>query len=132
MNIAGSTKSVYVSWIDDPEQFWIQPVDTEDTLAQLSEDVQAEYITGGGASKKVAKVTKGMAVVAQFTDDECWYRAVVESVGEKITVRFVDYGNTDTVTLDALREITDTLMKQSAMASCCSLADIRPLQSGKA
>ncbi|XP_060086316.1 uncharacterized protein LOC132565637 [Ylistrum balloti] len=126
----GSKKEVYVSWIEDPSMFWIQPVENQATLEELAEQVQEEYTTGPSADKKVSKISEGMAVVAKFSEDEAWYRAVVESEGKMASVRFIDYGNSDSVSIDSLRLPSATLMEVPAQALYCSLADVKPLQPG--
>ncbi|XP_069127026.1 uncharacterized protein [Argopecten irradians] len=127
----GSKMEVYVSWIEDPSMFWVQPVENQTILEELAEQVQEEYTSGPSADKKVSKISEGMAVVAKFSEDEAWYRAVVESEGKTISVRFVDYGNTDSVAVESLRLPSASLMEVPAQAIYCSLADVKPLQAGE-
>ncbi|XP_021350187.1 uncharacterized protein LOC110448334 isoform X2 [Mizuhopecten yessoensis] len=126
----GSKMDVFVSWIEDPSIFWIQPVENQTILEELAEKVQEEYTSGPSADKKVSKISQGMAVVAKFSEDEAWYRAVVETEGTTAGVRFIDYGNTDSVAIDSLRLPSEALMEVPAQAIYCSLADVKPLQPG--
>ncbi|XP_033738269.1 uncharacterized protein LOC117325879 [Pecten maximus] len=126
----GAKMEVYVSWIEDPSMFWVQPVENQTILEELADQVQEEYTTGPSADKRVSKISEGMAVIAKFSEDEVWYRAVVESEGKTASVRFIDYGNTDSVAVDSLRMPSASLMEVPAQAIYCSLADVKPLQPG--
>merc|ERR1719186_2088028 len=47
----------------------------------------------------------GTSCIARWSDDGCWYNAVVDGVGEvhgQYKVTFTDYGNSDTVTADSI------------------------------
>lgn len=46
--------------------------------------------------------------VCQFSADNLWYRAEVEAVaGQKVTVRYVDYGNKEDTSVASMCEIVD-------------------------
>lgn len=123
----GEEISAFVSWIDNPHNFWIQPEDKAETLEQLVAEIQAHYETG----KEVERVQPGDSVVAKFTEDEAMYRAYVENIqGADITVRFVDYGNTDTVSKNVLFQVADKFRDIPAQAVRCGLSGVKPLQSG--
>jgi len=51
-----------------------------------------------------------MICVAQFSGDGMWYRArVIELPGNKdVVVQYVDYGNTERVSLFSIRKILDS------------------------
>lgn len=127
----GSKLEVFVSWIEDPSMFWVQPVENLTTLEELVEQIQEEYTSGPSAAKKVSKISVGMAVVSLYSEDGAWYRAVVETDGKEVGIRFIDYGNTDSVAIDSLRLPSANLMEVPAQAIYCSLADVKPLQPGK-
>lgn len=127
----GGETAVYVAWIETPEQFWVQPVGTEDHLAELAEKIQELYTTGPGMDLILGSLERGQKVVARFSEDGAWYRGYVEKViGEQCKVRFVDYGNSDTVAKESLRLPTDELLKEKSQAALCKLTGVRPLQSG--
>ncbi|XP_045158547.2 uncharacterized protein LOC123524421 isoform X3 [Mercenaria mercenaria] len=126
---SGQELDVYVSWIENPEEFWIQPVSQENELIEFVERIQ-ELTTGAGADIKTDSLIVGQAVVAQFTEDEAWYRGYVEKLtGGKCKVRFTDYGNSDMV--ESVRIPTDELLKESSHALMCKLVGVRPLQAGQ-
>ncbi|VDI51658.1 tudor domain-containing protein 1/4/6/7 [Mytilus galloprovincialis] len=126
-----TTKEVFVSWIDNPHCFWIQLSEATDSLNELVEKIQEEYTSGPSASATVEKAEVGMQVIAQFTDDDAWYRAYIESIDAgKSCVRFIDYGNSDTVEMEKLRKPTPELSSTNAYAFRCKLAGVKPLQAG--
>ena len=46
----------------------------------------------------IKKLLKGDAFLANFSEDDKWYRAVVvESNGENVKVRFIDFGNAENI-----------------------------------
>ncbi|XP_052256501.1 uncharacterized protein LOC127861849 isoform X4 [Dreissena polymorpha] len=126
----GSEMDAYVSWVESPEQFWIQPVSLEDALVEFVEEIQAVYTSGQGRELIPGSIEPGTAVMAPFSEDKAWYRGFVEKVtGSMCKVRFVDYGNADTVERGQLRLPVDEILRKKAQAGMCKLVGIKPLQS---
>ncbi|XP_052057954.1 uncharacterized protein LOC127698468 isoform X6 [Mytilus californianus] len=126
-----TSKEVFVSWIDNPHCFWIQLAETTDSLNELVEKIQEEYTSGSSSRSAVEKAEVGMQVIAQFTDDNAWYRAYIESIDAgKYCVRFIDYGNSDKVEMERLRKPSPELLSTNAYAFKCKLAGVKPLQAG--
>ncbi|ESP02655.1 hypothetical protein LOTGIDRAFT_237885 [Lottia gigantea] len=75
-------------------------------------------------------VEKGIYCSALYSEDEQWYRAIVmtDVVDRKLTVRFVDYGNIETVSLDNIRQLPPKVVNQPEQAIVCSLYGIKPPQ----
>ena len=127
----GSEVDVYVACIENPEQFWIQPVSDEDKLVEFVDSVQEVYTSDAGASLNVTAVMPGQAVVALFSEDGAWYRGYVEKKTAKdIKVRFADYGNSDIVARESMRQPTEEMSKETSHAVQCKLKGVRPLQTG--
>ena len=127
----GSEIDVFVSWIDTPEQFWIQPAKDEDHLNELVEKIQEIYTAGAGKDLTVTSVSPGQQVTALYSEDGAWYRGYVEqSQDQTCKVRFVDYGNSENVSKESLRSSTEELQKEKSLAALCKLTKVRPLQSG--
>lgn len=124
----GSNVSAFVSWIENPHNFWIQPKEMSEKLEQLVAEIQEHYEAGGS---KVDSVNPGDPVVTKFTEDDAWYRAYVENIeGSDVTVRFVDYGNTDTITKDMVFQVAENFRKVPGQSLRCSLMGVKPLQNG--
>ena len=74
---------------------------------------------------KVSSVTTGKAVSAMFSEDNGWYRGVVEDTqgSSSARVRFVDYGNFEEVKMASLRELASEWLEQPKHALLCSIDD---------
>ncbi|CAA3023629.1 staphylococcal nuclease domain-containing 1-like [Olea europaea subsp. europaea] len=76
---------------------------------------------------------KGDIVLAQFSADNSWNRAmivnaprgVVESSDDKFEVFYIDYGNQEAVTFNQLRPIDPSLLSAPGVAQLCSLAYVK-------
>ncbi|KAJ8306560.1 hypothetical protein KUTeg_017105 [Tegillarca granosa] len=124
----GSVKEVFVSWIENPQLFWVQPVEFQEKLDELTNEIQEECADESNV-ESATNVAIGQEVMGKYED--AWYRAVVENIsGDQVKLRFVDYGNADTLPLASLKKPKDKLIKLEAQAIQCSLAGIKPLQPG--
>ncbi|XP_072991118.1 ribonuclease TUDOR 1-like [Typha latifolia] len=75
---------------------------------------------------------KGDLVLAQFTVDNSWNRAMivngpgaVESTKDKYEVFYIDYGNQETVPYTSLRPLDSSLSSAPGLAQLCCLAYIK-------
>lgn len=124
----GKDITAYVSWIENPHSFWIQPEEKAETLENLVGELQEHYAAGGN---RMDNVKSGDTVVAKFSEDGAWYRAYVENIQDSnTTVRFVDYGNTDKVSKSELFKVAENFLQVPAQALRCNLSGVKPLQSG--
>eukprot|EP00127_Corallochytrium_limacisporum_P002733 Clim_evm42s136 gene=Clim_evmTU42s136 len=105
-------KEVIVSEVAGPHRLWVQETrnvkDLESLMGKLN-----------GAVKAAAPVSaaSGALVAAKFVDD-AWYRAkILKKDGDKCTVLYVDYGNTETVGSDRLAPLPDGC---GTLAPCAS------------
>ena len=62
-------------------------------------------------------------VCAVFSEDEAWYRAQVTNVTDiqSAEVSFVDYGNSEIVSISNMQPMQEVLMKEPVFAIACSL-----------
>jgi tudor domain-containing protein 1/4/6/7 len=110
-----------VSFVDEAGVFYVQLTSDDESREALSEKLQDECAT---ADVKVPGPCVGLACCAKFSEDEAWYRAVVEKVkGDQVTVRFVDFGNTDCVASSDLRELSAESLAVPPLAYRCLLED---------
>ena len=60
----------------------------------------------------------GRVYAGKQSTDNNWYRARVEQVsGPSITVRYIDYGNKETVTVSDLRELEPAMLEPHVTVS---------------
>jgi hypothetical protein len=50
---------------------------------ELVDQIQEEYTSGPSASISIKKTEVGTPVIAQYSEDDAWYRAYIESVSGK-------------------------------------------------
>ncbi|XP_044232202.1 tudor domain-containing 6 [Thunnus albacares] len=113
----GSVLDVSVSYIDRPNDFWCQLVQNAGHLKLLMHDIQAHY--AGSEFQPLVET----ACIARHPDNGMWYRALVINKHETphVDVLFVDYGQTETVSLYDLRRICPEFLTLHGQAFRCSL-----------
>lgn len=114
---------VYVTHVVSPSDFYIQMASVESQLTELADQLIEKYDSTDAGELKLADVTVGALCCARYSADEAWYRAVVEDVGDDtVSVRFVDYGNSDVISGADVRRLTDRFTAIPACAWHCLLA----------
>ena len=119
-----STVDVYVSFLNCPSSFYCQPLALAADLDAMMEEL-AGAVSGGGL-EGLESVCPGTHCLAQFSDDNEWYRARVQSVsgnGTDVVVHFVDYGNSESTSLSSLLKCPPSLFKVPVQALHCSVFD---------
>uniref|UniRef100_A0A3Q3WR78 Tudor domain-containing protein n=1 Tax=Mola mola TaxID=94237 RepID=A0A3Q3WR78_MOLML len=113
----GSVLDVTVSYIESPNDFWCQLVQNSGHLKFLMHNIQARY-----ANSEFQPVLE-TACVARHPDNEMWYRALViyKHKTPHVNVLFVDYGQTETVSLYDLRKIYPEFLILHGQAFRCSV-----------
>ncbi|CAA0811227.1 TUDOR-SN protein 1 [Striga hermonthica] len=112
-------------------KFYVQSVSDQKVASiqkQLSSlNLQEAPLIGAFSPKK------GDIVLAQFSADKSWNRAmivsaprgVVESANDKFEVFYIDYGNQETVPYSQLRPLDSSVSAASGLAQLCSLAFVK-------
>lgn len=120
---------VVISHIHHPGFFWVHFTKDLEQLTRLSHSIQ-DYCNGSHpVNDNLRKqFAVGDMVLAKFHDGT-WYRAQViakhdSGAEDTVEVRFIDYGNTDTVALDKVQTIRPFFLKVPQLVSSCCLADI--------
>lgn len=120
----GSVLDVTVSYIDSPNDFWCQLVQNAGHLKLLMHNIQARY-----ANSEFQPFTE-MACIARHPDNGMWYRALVIHRHETphVNVLFVDYGQTETLSLYDLRRIAPEFLSLNGQAfRCCLFNPAEPM-----
>ncbi|XP_064604917.1 uncharacterized protein LOC135470098 [Liolophura sinensis] len=118
----GESCEVYVSFVNTPSEFWIQLSKSTEAVDELMEKINMFYGALSPSENRLRSVSEGMPCVAQYPEDERWYRAVIRQyAGENCEVQFVDYGNSDFVTTTGLRSVAPDFFTLPVQAVKCSL-----------
>lgn len=112
---------VFITHVVSPSSFWCRPLSSYEQLDSIMATMADYY---NEHTKDMPSVTMGMVVVAQYSGDGSWYRAKVSSVDndDSISVFFVDYGNSEVVSMDKIQPINDQFLSLSAQAIQCSIS----------
>ena len=125
---------VIVSECGSPGEMYIQLATPKlaQSLSQLGEDLNDKFSPSIPPSLVVeTPPSKGSLCAAKFSDG-CWYRAEVLSVlGTSCEVRFIDYGNKDTVLLYNLATCPNEFLVAPCFAIQCGLAGVESPNSNK-
>ncbi|XP_063436634.1 tudor domain-containing 6-like [Mytilus trossulus] len=126
----GRPMPVVVSETRSPWNFFIQIVNS--SLEKLMQDIRVFMESEGKLLKRVEKVEEGMVYLAQFSQDQLYYRAKITDVNmsdyssTEVDVYFIDYGNAEKRDISHLRELPVQFTSLPAQAVFCALAKIAP------
>ncbi|GFQ66797.1 tudor domain-containing protein 15, partial [Trichonephila clavata] len=97
----GQLLSVIVSYIESPFKFWCQLTDEEETMEQLTTDIESLYSEEGLHPVDATALTPGAYCMAKYSVNEAWYRAQIKSClgGNEFEVFYIDYGNSEVTAL---------------------------------
>ncbi|KFZ59822.1 Tudor domain-containing protein 6, partial [Antrostomus carolinensis] len=118
----GSTVNIVVSYVENPSYFCCQLSRNGDDLKVLMAEIQ-EYCKNSSH----LHAWPNRVCLAQYLEDEKWYRALIISEvpsAEKVEVIYVDYGNRDLVSLTNLRSTNERFLRLEAQAFRCSLYNL--------
>ena len=123
-------ENAYFVYADSPDCIWLQPERSGDALLELMDQIAIDV---RGQSMDKSQVMPKVPCLGQFTDNDAWHRAQILDVqgGTNVTVFYVDYGNSETLTLDRLHPISDAHLKLPAQAIHCHLVGVQGVEPGK-
>ena len=119
-----SVLDVYVSHINSPTSFYCQPLQFSDALEAMMTELGATIISNSPPA--VISPTVGAPCLAQYCEDQEWYRARIVSgsdTDKEVVVQFVDYGNSEAISLSSLRQLPPDLLRVPIQALQCSVFD---------
>ncbi|KAM8916755.1 tudor domain-containing 6 isoform 2-T2 [Spinachia spinachia] len=117
MMTVGSSVNVNVSFVESPHTFWCQPRKNYEHLGQLMQGLQ-NYYEAIPPQPLVESIC-----VARNPDDDMWYRVRIQASHRSpvVDVRFIDYGQTETVPLRDVFPIDPAFLRLTPQAFQCSL-----------
>ena len=117
--------------MESPGCFFCQISGTEEKLNSLMSEISAVYDSMSSEELVVNCINVGDVCCAQFSDDNQWYRAVVEdNTDNALTVRFLDYGNAETLPISRTKILTDAFFSEPPLAIKCNLSCVQPSAGG--
>lgn len=114
----GQKYNVIVSYITGCKKFFVQLKDYSQTLNNL----MMTLVTSCETTTNLQEFAVGTPCVAFYSGDNQWYRAQIISVdSNSVTVRYVDYGNEETVAPHCLKTIDPNFVKTlpAQAIECC-------------
>ena len=116
----GKTYELMVMYVESLQDFYVQLNEHAPKLTALMDEI-ATYCSSDEA-RMPDNLAIGQPVLAQFTDDQGWYRALITDHSKGVsTVTFVDYGNQDKLQKSLLVAVPPRFLSLPAQAVRCSL-----------
>lgn len=116
----GFSQPVKVSFVYSCNRFYVQLVSKESELVKLMVELQVNCLNNETLYPESVKI--GLPCCALFEIDQQWYRAeIVEILDNSVKVRYIDYGNEDTVPNSHLKIIDGeqlTVLRPQAIECC--------------
>ena len=124
-------KYAWVVHTESPNDFYVQLSETYPQLEEMIAEI-AEVYSGLADDLGPDDLVIGHPVCAQFAEDGCWYRAVIQSVPSEfeVEVQYIDYGNSDVILLSDVRQLSRRFFDLPMQAVHCCL-DLPGLESFK-
>ena len=108
-----------ISHVDSNGIFYVQLISEDENRNVITEKLQDACES---PDCKILPPSVNLACCAKFSEDEAWYRAVVEKVeGKNVDVRFVDVGNTDSIPASDVKELSAENLSVPPLAYQCVL-----------
>uniref|UniRef100_A0A8D2NC42 Tudor domain-containing protein n=1 Tax=Zonotrichia albicollis TaxID=44394 RepID=A0A8D2NC42_ZONAL len=115
---------VYVSYVSDPQDFYVQLGSDEVQLNNILESLN----NGKSVKDPCGQLFQaGDLISAVYSEDSLWYRAVVKekTSDNSIRVHYIDYGDTSVISVDQARRLPKNLSSIPAMSIHCFLGGLK-------
>ncbi|XP_076855400.1 tudor domain-containing protein 1 [Brachyhypopomus gauderio] len=122
----GDTFTAIVTHLQSPSEIICQKLENASVIQQLQMSLR-EHCSETQASEDF-RPAPGTVCCSLFSEDHQWYRAKVlaYSSEDRVCVGYVDFGNSEEVTLNHLRPISVDLLSLATQAIPCHLAGVKP------
>ena len=123
----GIEEKVLVTNIMNPSKFYCQLFRNGPLLEKLMMEVGRHYANLGANEELLPSPSPGDPCCAQFSEDGCWYRAVVLNTSlEGVTVLYIDYGNSEIVPANRIKKLIPKFSELPQQGIECTLNRIKP------
>lgn len=127
----GMEEKVLITNIVNPSKFYCQLFKNGPKLESLMQDVARHYSRLGPNEELLSAPSPGDPCCAQFSEDGCWYRAVVMNTSSRgVNVRYIDYGNLETLPLNKIKKLIPKFSDLPQQGIECTLNRIKPKFAG--
>ena len=120
---SGQIEEVFVSHVTESGDFYVQLSKTQGDLGTIEILVSEFYDQLGPGEEAMEMCFVDSLCCAKFSEDIKWYRALVTKVfsDTEVEVLFVDYGNTDSLKVETVKQIKPELLTFPLQAVKCHL-----------
>lgn len=110
---------VYVSYLAGGAEVWLQKAED----LSVAENMAAQIARAQTTTLESERVIEDMPCLAQSAADNVWYRAKIVSLNEpdQVKIHFIDYGNSEIMSMNNIREVPDELLLVGPLAHSCVL-----------
>uniref|UniRef100_A0AAY5F2E6 Tudor domain-containing protein 1 n=1 Tax=Electrophorus electricus TaxID=8005 RepID=A0AAY5F2E6_ELEEL len=122
----GDTFTAIVTHLQSPSEIICQKLENASIIQQLQMSLR-EHCAKTQSSEDF-RPAPGTVCCSLFSEDKQWYRAKVlaYSSEDRVCVGYIDFGNSEEVTLNHLRPISVDLLVLATQAIPCNLAGVKP------
>lgn len=120
---SSQVEEVFVSYVTESGDFFVQLSKTSPDLQTIEMLVSETYDQMGPTEDALEMCFVDSPCCAKFSQDFKWYRALVTRIFSEaeVEVLFVDYGNTDTLKVEGVKQIKSELLTFQVQAVKCRL-----------
>ena len=127
----GSKETVFACYVDSPGKLWVQLSESLTSLQDIMDKLNSQQGHEGMAPLHASAFYPGVACCALFSEDGMFYRSeIVQATQKAVEVRYIDYGNCETIDPSEVFSIPPQLVLSPAHAIQCCLDGIKPVSSG--
>lgn len=121
----GIKETVVVSFAKDVSKFYVQASKSADSLAEIMDLIHEHYSNLIEEQDTVNEPQIDMFCVANFSEDDGWYRAKVTAVhGNSVEVFYVDYGNSEVLPVSRIKTLKPDFANLPLQAIQCELTGV--------
>lgn len=115
----GSIVRVLVTYVDSPTQLYAQFIDEALPLVWSKKDVSESQCN-------FKRSPRLLDMVLALYNDDCYYRAqIIEEIDGMFKIFYVDYGNTEFVTIRSLAQCSDDISLKPHQANNCFIEGVK-------
>ncbi|KAM9354937.1 tudor domain-containing protein 15-like [Pholidichthys leucotaenia] len=124
----GSVFVGYVVHVKNPGHFWIRTQKRNDEFEEMMSEITEHFKQAELDEDVLLNPKPGTLCCAVYEGDMHFYRGIItDTLVHGAEVLFIDFGNIKKVPHMLIKKIPEKVASNSALAMCCSLANICPL-----